>query len=84
MTIHFPNVLIVDDDPIILRTLSLNLQADGYEVMTASSGAEAFRALEQRLPDLAIVSIHPPNPCRVKTTGTTVVFTPIIPPGPPG
>jgi len=36
------------------------------------------------LPDLAIVSIHPPSPCRVKTTGTTVVFTPIIPPGPPG
>jgi hypothetical protein len=35
-------------------------------------------------PDLAIVSIHPPGPCRVKTTGTTVVFTPIIPPGPPG
>lgn len=36
------------------------------------------------LPDLAIVSIHPPGPCRVKTTGTTVVFTPIVPPGPPG
>lgn len=36
------------------------------------------------LPDLAIVSIHPPSPCRVKSTGTTVVFTPVIPPGPPG
>jgi len=36
------------------------------------------------LPDLAIVSIHPPGPCRVRTTGTTVVFTPVIPPGPPG
>jgi hypothetical protein len=35
------------------------------------------------LPNLAIVSIHPPNPCRVHTTGTTVVFTPIMPPGPP-
>jgi hypothetical protein len=34
-------------------------------------------------PDLAIVSIHPPGPCRVQTSGTTVVFTPIIPPGPP-
>ncbi|HUZ56182.1 MAG TPA: hypothetical protein VMU94_27115 [Streptosporangiaceae bacterium] len=33
---------------------------------------------------LAIVSIHPPSPCRVSTSGTTVVFTPIIPPGPPG
>jgi hypothetical protein len=36
------------------------------------------------LPDLAIVSIHPPGPCRVRTSGTTVVFTPVIPPGPPG
>jgi hypothetical protein len=35
------------------------------------------------LPNLAIVSIHPPSPCRVRTGGTTVVFTPIVPPGPP-
>lgn len=35
------------------------------------------------LPSLAIVSFHPPSPCRVQTSGTTVVFTPIIPPGPP-
>jgi hypothetical protein len=35
------------------------------------------------LPGLAIVSIHPPGPCRVRTSGTAVVFTPVIPPGPP-
>jgi hypothetical protein len=29
------------------------------------------------LPNLAIISIHPPGPCTVSTTGTTVVFTPI-------
>ena len=29
------------------------------------------------LPDLAIVSIHPPGPCRVLTSGTAVVFTPV-------
>lgn len=28
-------------------------------------------------PNLAIISIHPPSPCRVLTSGTTVVFTPI-------
>ncbi len=32
---------------------------------------------------LAIVSIHPPSPCLVRTSGATVVFTPIIPPGLP-
>jgi hypothetical protein len=36
------------------------------------------------LSGLAIISIHPPGPCRASTSGTTVVFTPIIPPGPPG
>jgi hypothetical protein len=34
-------------------------------------------------PNLAIISIHPPGPCRARTSGMTVVFTPIFPPGPP-
>ena len=29
------------------------------------------------LPNLAVISIHPPSPCRVSTHGTTVTFTPI-------
>jgi hypothetical protein len=29
------------------------------------------------LPNLAIVSIHPLGPCRVLTSGTAVVFTPV-------
>jgi hypothetical protein len=32
-------------------------------------------------PSLAVISIHPPSPCRVATTGTTVVFTPVVAPG---
>jgi hypothetical protein len=35
------------------------------------------------LPNLVIVSIHPPSPCRVAVNGYTVVFTPVVPPGPP-
>ena len=35
------------------------------------------------LPNLAIISIHPPSPCRVRTIGNTVTFTPILPLGPP-
>jgi hypothetical protein len=34
-------------------------------------------------PSLAVISIHPPSPCRAVTTGSSVVFTPVIPPGPP-
>jgi len=38
------------------------------------------------LPSLALISIHPPSPCRAQTSGSTVTFTPVtavIPPGPP-
>lgn len=30
-----------------------------------------------RLPNLAVISIHPPSPCRAQTVGSTVTFTPI-------
>jgi DNA-binding response OmpR family regulator len=59
--LHFPLILLVDDDAVILRTLSLNLQADGYDVITAASGGEALRMLERRLPDLAIVDLMLPD-----------------------
>jgi hypothetical protein len=29
------------------------------------------------VPNVALISIHPPSPCRAQTTGNTVVFTPI-------
>lgn len=36
------------------------------------------------LPSIAVISIIPPGPpCRATTSGTTVTFTPITPPGPP-
>jgi hypothetical protein len=35
------------------------------------------------LPSVAVISIHPPGPCRARTSGNTVIFTPVIPPGPP-
>ena len=35
------------------------------------------------LPNLVLISIHPPSPCRVAITGFTAVFTPLTPPGPP-
>jgi hypothetical protein len=37
-----------------------------------------------RLPDVAIISIHPPGPCRAQTAGNTVTFTPVMPRGPAG
>ena len=58
---QFPLIEVVDDDPIVTRTLSLNLHSDGYDVVTAASGSEALRLLEKRLPALAIVDLMLPD-----------------------
>jgi two-component system KDP operon response regulator KdpE len=44
-------VLVVDDDPALVRALSINLRARGYEVHAASTGAGA----------LALAASHPPH-----------------------
>lgn len=39
-------VLIVDDEPQLLRALQVNLQAEGYQVLTALDGATALKHAE--------------------------------------
>jgi CheY-like chemotaxis protein len=51
-------ILLVDDDPLVRRTLTLALERIGHVVVPAENGLEgARRAREGRL-DLAIVDIH--------------------------
>jgi len=49
-----PSVLVVDDDPVNLRVLQQYLGSSGYDVVSASSGAEALEVLDRRR-DLAMV-----------------------------
>ena len=42
-------VLVVDDDPSILRTLRIALRAGGYEVEAVTNGADALSALKDCL-----------------------------------
>ena len=52
-------ILIVDDEPQILRTLRINLQARQYGVVTAADGAEALHATARDHPDLVVgIVIH--------------------------
>ena len=41
-------VLVVDDEPAILRTLRINLKARGYEVETAADGRSALQIARER------------------------------------
>jgi two-component system KDP operon response regulator KdpE len=55
-------VLVVDDDPALVRTLALNLRARDYRVLTAGSGAAALAACaDQPPPDLALLDIGLPD-----------------------
>ncbi|HYA79262.1 MAG TPA: response regulator [Candidatus Nitrosopolaris sp.] len=50
-------ILVVDDDEIILKTVSLKLQGAGYQVFTASDGAGAVAAARKENPDLILLDI---------------------------
>jgi len=54
-------ILVVDDEMQILRTLRANLEARGYAVRTAADGDEALRAISERSPDLLILDLGLPR-----------------------
>ncbi len=58
---ELPHLLIVDDDPLIQESLSLFLRLRGYDVESATTGADALRAIERRRPDLAILDLGLPD-----------------------
>lgn len=54
-------VLVCDDDPVILRLLQVNLELEGYDVLTARHGEEAVAVTSSELPDVVILDIMMPN-----------------------
>ncbi|CAM3869958.1 response regulator [Smaragdicoccus niigatensis] len=54
-------VLIVDDEPQILRALRINLSARGYDVLTADSGKRALAQVADRKPDVVILDLGLPD-----------------------
>ena len=58
-----PSLLLVDDDPMPLETLSTLLSAEGFQVVTANSGEEAERKLKAAQPpfDLVITDLVMPG-----------------------
>ena len=54
-------VLVVDDDPAILRTLTINLRARDYQVETASDGRTALHLAKERLPDIILLDLGLPD-----------------------
>lgn len=57
----FPSILVVDDEPSILQSLSGILTDEGFEVFTASNGYEALKHIEAESPDLVLLDIWMPG-----------------------
>lgn len=54
-------VLIVDDEPDVLRLLDLELSHEGYTVLKASSGQEAVHKADLFIPDMIVMDILMPD-----------------------
>ena len=54
-------VLVVDDEPHILRTLTFVLEKEGYDVSSATNGEEAMAGVRRSKPDLIFLDIMMPK-----------------------
>jgi len=57
-----PKILVVDDNVVVLKTISIKLKSEGYEVRTAMDGSTAVSCVRREKPDLIILDINfPPD-----------------------
>ena len=54
-------ILAVDDEKHIVRLVQINLEREGYEVITASNGREALEKVEAEQPDLVVMDVMMPE-----------------------
>jgi DNA-binding response OmpR family regulator len=54
-------ILVVDDDPKIVRVVEINLTQAGYQVRTAADGEEALAVVAKERPDLVLLDVMMPR-----------------------
>ncbi len=50
-------ILAVDDDPVVLKALTIKLEAKGYQVVPAVDGSQAVSAVRTQKPDLILLDL---------------------------
>jgi CheY-like chemotaxis protein len=62
MAPHLPvTILVIDDEPSVVRALTGLLRRDGYHVDTASNGRSALVQLQERPYDVILCDLHMPD-----------------------
>ena len=54
-------VLVVDDEPRMIRFIRMNLELEGYQVVEASNGIQALDQVRKHMPDLVIMDVMMPK-----------------------
>jgi two-component system KDP operon response regulator KdpE len=54
-------ILVVDDEPRMIRFIQMNLELEGYDVVSANNGFEALNKVRDNLPDLVILDVMMPD-----------------------
>lgn len=55
------SILVVDDEPLYVRLLEINLLTEGYEVKTAYNGEDALEMVSSNVPDLVLLDVMMPK-----------------------
>jgi CheY-like chemotaxis protein len=67
-------ILVVDDNEVVIKTISLKLQGAGYQVLTAMDGAAAVAAARREVPDLILLDLsYPPDVAGVPWDGFRIM-----------
>jgi two-component system KDP operon response regulator KdpE len=78
MSSQSPNVLVVDDEPSLRKTLRTSLAASGFAVAEARSGEEALGVVQQRPFDLVLLDINMPGAGGIDTCRKIRSFAPQV------
>jgi len=54
-------ILVVDDEPQIIKFIAMNLELEGFRVLGAQDGYEALEKVTRELPDLVILDVMMPD-----------------------
>ncbi|MCU0522409.1 MAG: response regulator transcription factor [Anaerolineae bacterium] len=56
-----PLVLVVDDEPRIIRFVRINLEMEGFRVIEAADGVEAVSQVREKMPDIVLLDVMMPE-----------------------
>ena len=60
-------ILVIDDEPELLKAMRIRLVSWGYDVLTATNGEEAIQLVKKEVPDAIILDIMMPEMDGIKT-----------------